>query len=82
MSRSALFGRITLANRLDRLVPVAQALERGEIGYEAAQLIARISTRPHARAWVERARRRTFKHLKEDVEAVELMVRVPRGGRK
>lgn len=51
---------------------VRAALQRREIGHEAALLISRVATRDTADAWVERARERTVKHLAEDVRAAEL----------
>ncbi len=42
---------------------------------QAAQLIARVATPATERAWLERATRRTFKHLREEVQAVEMATR-------
>ena len=54
---------------------VTDALQQGHIGFEAAQLIARIATPTTERAWLDRATRRTFKHLREEVQAVEMLTR-------
>src|SRR5690606_33703880 len=65
---------------------VEAALERAEIGFETAGLLMRVgavvrgqladslvgSEQSSEQAWLERARRRTFKHLREEVRAAEL----------
>ena len=75
-SRSAVRGRITLWRRSMRLEPIADAVSDARIGWEAASLIARVATVDTVDAWVDRATRRTFKHLREEVSAVELMKRM------
>jgi len=65
-----------LARRSQGLHHVIDALQQGEIGFEAAQLITRIATPDTERAWVHRATRRTFKHLREEVQAVEMATRL------
>ena len=76
MSVSSLRHRVTLARRCEGLPEIGAALRRGEIGYEAPMLLTRIATPDNAEAWVERARGRTFKHLREDVDAVEFLLKV------
>lgn len=75
MSLSALRGRRTLALRLEELPRVAEALGAGHIGVEAAVQVVRIATARTEAAWVERARRRTIKHLREEVGAALVAVR-------
>ena len=56
---------LSLARRTQGLDHIIDALQQGRIGFEAAQLIARIATPSTERAWLTRATRRTFKHLRE-----------------
>jgi hypothetical protein len=76
MSRASLRAKVNLARRSQGLDHVVDALQQGEIGFEAAQLVARIATPATEQAWVDRASRRTFKHLREEVQAVELGTRL------
>lgn len=75
MSRASLRSKVSLARRSRALDHVADALQQGHIGFEAAQLVARIATPDTERAWLDRATRRTFKHLREEVQAVETLTR-------
>ena len=75
MSRASLRSKVSLARRSEGLDHVTDALQQGQIGFEAAQLIARIATPDTERAWLDRATRRTFKHLREEVQAVEMLTR-------
>jgi hypothetical protein len=75
MSRASLRSKVSLARRSRGLDHVTDALQQGQIGFEAAQLIARIATPNTERAWLDRATRRTFKHLREEVQAVEILTR-------
>ena len=75
MSRASLRSKLSLARRSHGLDHLADALQQGQIGFEAAQLIARIATPTTERAWLTRATRRTFKHLREEVQAVEMLTR-------
>ena len=75
MSRASLRSKVSLARRSPGLDHVADALQQGRIGFEAAQLITRIATPDTEQAWVHRATRRTFKHLREEVQAVEMATR-------
>jgi len=75
MSRASLRSKVSLARRSRGLDHVADALQQGHIGFEAAQLVARIATPDTERAWLDRATRRTFKHLREEVQAVEILTR-------
>ncbi len=76
MSRCAVWNRITLARRCQRLPALAEALSSMEIGFEAAREIARIATPRTVEAWIGRAKERTFKHLREEVRVVEAAVRL------
>jgi len=75
-SLASVKARMTLARRCKRLVPeVALALDDGDIGYEAARLVARVADRDTVYAWLDRAASRTTKHLREEVEIVEAVAR-------
>jgi hypothetical protein len=74
-SLSSIKARRHLVKRLDKLTFLADALDRGELGYEAARLVAGVATRATVRAWVERARERTVRHLREEIDAAELLAR-------
>jgi hypothetical protein len=76
LSRSSLLARRALALHLDRLPRVAEALGAGQIGVEAALQVVRVATPGTQAAWVERARRRTLKHLREEVMAALMAVRI------
>jgi len=75
MSRASLRSKLSLARRTEGLPHIVDALQRGDIGFEAAHLITRIATPATERAWLTRATRRTFKHLREEVQAAELTTR-------
>jgi hypothetical protein len=74
-SPSSIKARRHLVKRLDKLTFLADALDRGELGYEAARLVAGIATRATVQAWVERAKERTVRHLREEIDAAELLAR-------
>ncbi len=76
LSPSSVTTRIALAGRLARLPDVAHALVNGRIGYESATIVARVASPQTVQAWVERAAERTVKHLREEVDAVELVARL------
>jgi hypothetical protein len=76
MSRSSLLARRALALRLESLPTVTAALGSAQIGVEAALQIVRIATPHTERAWLERAERRTIKHLREEVNAALTAVRL------
>jgi hypothetical protein len=75
ISRASLRSKVSLARRTERLDQLIDALQQGHIGFEAAHLIARIATPSTERAWLTRATHRTFKHLREEVQAVEMSTR-------
>ena len=76
MSRSSLLARRGLALRLEKLPVVAAALRDGLIGVEVALQVVRVATPETEAAWLEHARRRTVKHLREEVSAALVAVRI------
>jgi hypothetical protein len=76
LSPSSLFARRSLALRLEKLPRVAAALRNADIGVEAALQVVRVATAHTQAAWVERARRRTIKHLRGEVSAALMAVRL------
>ena len=76
LSRSSLVARRSLALRLAALPQIAAALGHAEIGVEAALQLVRVATPGTELAWLERARRRTVKHLREEVAAALVAVRL------
>jgi len=75
ISHASFKSHMTLARRAITLPEVAAALEASVIGFEAARLVSRVAERRTVSAWLERAARRTVKHLREEVEAVESIAR-------
>jgi hypothetical protein len=75
LSRSSLLARRSLALRLEKLPRVAEALAAGQLGVEAAVQVVRVATASTEAAWVERGRRRTIKHLREEVAAALVAIR-------
>jgi hypothetical protein len=53
-----------------------EAVDARELGYEAARLVASVASPETADAWVERARERTVKHLREETDAAQMLGRV------
>ncbi len=53
MSRSSAYERIKLARSTTALDRIAEAVQRGEIGFQAGRLLARLATRETEQAWVE-----------------------------
>ncbi len=80
VSLSSLRHRCTLAARVTRLPALGAALEAAELGYEATLLVGRVATAETVEAWIERAKARTLKHLREEVAAVELRQRLGEAG--
>jgi hypothetical protein len=76
LARSSLLARRALALRLEKLPRVAEALGAGQIGVEAAVQVVRVAVPSTQAAWVERARQRTLKHLREEVGAALVAVRL------
>ncbi|MCZ7683669.1 MAG: hypothetical protein M5U28_34825 [Sandaracinaceae bacterium] len=78
MSRSSVRARISLSRRVTHLSRLGEALREGAVGYEAAALVARVATPDTEEAWIERAKRRTHKHLAEEIHAVEMIAQMMR----
>jgi hypothetical protein len=76
ISRSSLVARRSLAARLEALPAVSEALGSAQIGVEAALQLVRIATPRTERVWLDRARQRTVKHLREEVGAALTAVRL------
>lgn len=76
VSLSSVKSKRALARRSAQLPALASALEAGAIGFEAALLVTRIATEATVDAWIARARERTVKLLREEVEAAELRARL------
>jgi hypothetical protein len=74
-SLSSIKAKRHLVKRLGKLRFLADALDRGELGYEAARLVAGVASRETVQAWVDRARERTLRHLREEIDAAELLAR-------
>jgi hypothetical protein len=75
-SLSSVKAKRALARRVRALPELRLAVERREIGYEGARLVASVATPTTAKAWIERARRRTVRHLREEVDAVAMLARL------
>jgi hypothetical protein len=76
LSATSIKDRQTLGRRVARFPDLQRALQDGAIGLAAGKLLARIVTQETETAWVAHARGRTFKHLREEVERVEVAARV------
>src|SRR5574342_121091 len=74
-SLASLRARITLSRRMATMPAIREEMVGGSIGFEAAALVGRVSTVKTVRAWLERAKERTFRHLKEEVEVLEMIAR-------
>ncbi len=79
VSLSSLKAKRILAGRTGRLPEIANALTSGRLGYEAAYLLSRIATPATVNEWISRGEERTVKHLREEVEAAELLIRMEDG---
>jgi len=75
ISHASFKAHMALARHSITLPEVAASLEAGVIGFEAARLVCRVAERRTVQAWLERATRRTVKHLREEVECVESVAR-------
>jgi hypothetical protein len=79
VSLSSLKAKRILATRAARVPALAKALATGRLGYEATYLLSRVVTASTADEWIRRAEGRTIKHLREEVEAAELLIRMGQG---
>jgi 5-methylcytosine-specific restriction endonuclease McrA len=76
LALSAVKTKRLLARSAARLPAVAAAIEQRRIGVDAALLVTRVATERTAEAWVARAAERTIIHLREEVDAAELLIRL------
>jgi hypothetical protein len=67
LARSTVRARVALARRMVWLEGLSDVVEAGQLGVEHASLVARIANQDTLVAWIERAKARTFKHLREEV---------------
>jgi hypothetical protein len=79
MSLSAVKAKRALARRGRELPRLHHAVNARELGYEAARLVASVASRETVESWVQRARERTVKHLREEVDAAQMLGRVGMG---
>ena len=75
VSLSSLKAKRILSARTARVPDLAEALATGRIGYEAAYVLSRVVTPATVGDWIRRAEQRTVKHLREEVEAAEILIR-------
>jgi hypothetical protein len=76
MSLSAVKAKRTLARRARTLPQLREAVNARALGYETARLVAAVASPETVEAWMERARERTVKHLREEVDAAEMLGRI------
>ena len=76
LCRSSIDQRIRLSRRTARLPQVVDALVDRRIGFEAANLVARVAAARTVEAWLDRATQRTVKHLREEVEMAETLTQI------
>lgn len=75
MSGSSLRAIVARARRMLELPELRDAVAAGRLGLEAAGAIGRVATSDTVEDWVQRAGRRTFVHLREELRAVGLLER-------
>jgi hypothetical protein len=76
MSLSSVKAKRALTRRTRTLPRLRHALDEGELGYEAARLVGIVASNRTEAAWIVRARERTVKHLREEVEVVQMLRRL------
>src|SRR5262249_29463464 len=76
MSLSAVKAKRTLARNARSLPGVRQAIDDRIVCYERRRLGASVASPETICAWVDRARQRTVKHLREEVDAAEMLGRI------
>lgn len=76
MSRASMRKHMRLARQSEHLDRLSEAVGKGEVGYEAALALLRVVGPDTEEAWVERARKRTHKHLREELVMVETLARM------
>ncbi|MDQ2645943.1 MAG: HNH endonuclease [Myxococcota bacterium] len=74
-SLSSVKAKRRLVKRLGQLRFLADAVDRGGLGYEAARLVAEVATGTTVEGWVARASERTLRHLREEIDSAELLSR-------
>ena len=79
MSRSDMYRQARLARHCQKLPAICDAVRTGVLGSSHAGLLVRVATAETEQAWLERAKKRTVKHLKEEVDAVERVGRYVAG---
>jgi hypothetical protein len=79
VSLSSLKAKRILAARAGRVPELATALSSGRVGYESAYLLSRVVAPKTVDEWLRRAEGRTVKHLRQEVEAAELLIRMGLG---
>lgn len=72
ISYRGLRERMALARDVEKFPEIGEAIEAGQLGMEAARLVARVATADTVEAWIERAKVRTLVHLREEVDAILL----------
>ena len=82
LSRSEMYRLAQLARRCERLPQVRDAVRSGRLGTSMAGLVVRVATPSTQEVWLHRASQRTFKHLKEEVDAVERVQCYVEGGER
>ena len=75
LSPSSMATRVAFARRLGGLGAIGDAVAGGHIGWEAAAAIARVAGPATVGNWIARAQARTVKHLREEIDAVEMAAR-------
>ena len=75
-SISSIKAKRALARRVGLLTRLSAAIEKGELGYEAARLVSVVAVPETEAGWVVRASERTVRHLREEVDAVQMLGRL------
>jgi len=76
MSLSSVKAKRALARRAQSMPRLREAVNGRELGFEAARLVTVVASSETAAEWVARARERTVKHLREEVDAAEMLGRL------
>ncbi len=79
LSRTAARDKMKLAREIERLPALGDAVRDGRIEKEAARVVARVANVDTVESWLTRAERRTYKHLREEVEVAETLARAGEG---
>jgi len=79
MSLSSIKAKRRLARRAEKMPQLATALTSGELGYEAARLVAAAAAPDTVDQWIARAAERTVRHLREEVDAMQVFARLAPG---